>query len=315
MISSQFIEIPPFQRPYTWRAEHVEQLWEDLVRAKGTDYFVGSLVFYDHPRDPAVVFVTDGQQRLTTLTITMCVLRDICRELGIDNIASGIQNLIERPDIDNEKRFFIKVPTTNKFLANKIFSEEDSIVEPRSDEEKLQNQAYRQIRKLFIDYLEVNLGSSWKSDDNTEKKIIEIRDTIFGMSFIQLTLENEEEAYIISETLNSRGMDLEVSDLLKSLFSRRIKKPNKDISHVTIAWDEIRGRFQGLQNTISFDNFLLHYWLSKYSFVSKKDLFKSMKQYISKQKSKEALDDIVLKSKSYAKLSSPDDFPWSKEER
>jgi hypothetical protein len=76
--------IPPYQRPYSWTTEQAGDLLDDLIWAAGDDkrpaerppYFLGSIVVIKDPNYP-VADVVDGQQRLTTLTILMSVLREL----------------------------------------------------------------------------------------------------------------------------------------------------------------------------------------------------------------------------------------------
>ena len=74
------IRVPPFQRAYAWEDEEVEVLIQDLLEAfrTGTVYFLGAIVVI-RPRNRGPSDVVDGQQRLTTLTIMMSVLRDLAR--------------------------------------------------------------------------------------------------------------------------------------------------------------------------------------------------------------------------------------------
>ena len=72
-------EIPVYQRPYAWDTEQVNDLLDDLLyamRREGDEpYFLGSVVLIKG--DDADSQVVDGQQRLTTLTMLLCVLRDL----------------------------------------------------------------------------------------------------------------------------------------------------------------------------------------------------------------------------------------------
>lgn len=76
--------IPSYQRPYAWTTEQASELLDDITTACGdtTDvanaspYFLGSIVLIKNPQAPEAD-VVDGQQRLTTLTILLCVLRDL----------------------------------------------------------------------------------------------------------------------------------------------------------------------------------------------------------------------------------------------
>jgi hypothetical protein len=75
-------EIPPYQRPYAWEVEQTRQLLTDLLdemdkpNSSGGAYFLGSVVLIKAPADPKS-HIVDGQQRLTTLTILLSVLRDL----------------------------------------------------------------------------------------------------------------------------------------------------------------------------------------------------------------------------------------------
>ncbi|MXX24909.1 MAG: RecQ family ATP-dependent DNA helicase [Caldilineaceae bacterium SB0668_bin_21] len=80
-------EIPEYQRPYAWTTEQTGELLEDLLHAMGdvesvreaSPYFLGSIVTIKNgPQSHAQI--VDGQQRLTTLTILLCVLRELASE-------------------------------------------------------------------------------------------------------------------------------------------------------------------------------------------------------------------------------------------
>ena len=76
------LRIPPYQRPYAWEEEQARELLSDLLDAmdngnvSGGLYFLGSIVLVKLPTE-ANARVIDGQQRLTTLTILLSVLRDL----------------------------------------------------------------------------------------------------------------------------------------------------------------------------------------------------------------------------------------------
>ena len=72
------IRVPPFQRSYAWEDEETEILIKDLLDAfrHNTVYFLGAIVVI-RPRNRGPSDVVDGQQRLTTLTIILAVLRDL----------------------------------------------------------------------------------------------------------------------------------------------------------------------------------------------------------------------------------------------
>jgi len=87
------IHTPPYQRPFSWEQREASRLLEDLaaaIEANGDggeidEYFLGTMLFIEAERASRLPFsrqtrvleVVDGLQRLTTLTILFCVLRDL----------------------------------------------------------------------------------------------------------------------------------------------------------------------------------------------------------------------------------------------
>jgi uncharacterized protein with ParB-like and HNH nuclease domain len=103
LLSSGYFRIPRFQRPYSWTTENIQEFWDDVVRDRPVDYFIGSMVtFKEGSQRYAVV---DGQQRLTTITILLAVLRNRLQAVGFEDLAKGIHGLIERRNIDNKEEF------------------------------------------------------------------------------------------------------------------------------------------------------------------------------------------------------------------
>jgi uncharacterized protein with ParB-like and HNH nuclease domain len=76
----KFYTVPDYQREYVWKEEQVEQLLADITEAfranRSKDYFV-------YPNGKAFELV-DGQQRMTTFFILLCVLKSFYQSNGID---------------------------------------------------------------------------------------------------------------------------------------------------------------------------------------------------------------------------------------
>ena len=79
----QHYVIPLFQRPYSWRRNDWETLWNDIIETyrfnPAGGHFLGSIVSKSLPGTPEGVspyIVIDGQQRLSTLSIVLAALRD-----------------------------------------------------------------------------------------------------------------------------------------------------------------------------------------------------------------------------------------------
>lgn len=123
--------------------------------------------------------------------------------------------------------------------------------------------------------------------------------------FIQIVVEDELSAYTVFETLNSRGLSLTVTDLLKNyLFSLSTKV---DLEHVKEKWRKIVDT-TGLYN---FPAFLRHYWVSKNKLIRQEYLFRAMKDVVkSSPKVIELLDELERNAQLYNALSNSSDPFW-----
>lgn len=78
------IDVPLYQRPYTWKREKVDALFEDLINhhkeKSNKAYYLGQLVFIKNPKADTLE-VLDGQQRLTTLYIFINALINCMEKL------------------------------------------------------------------------------------------------------------------------------------------------------------------------------------------------------------------------------------------
>lgn len=88
LLVGSYFHIPRFQRPYSWDDENLNDFWDDVVVNQSDDYFIGSMVVYK--KDKQQYGVVDGQQRLTTITILLCVIRDYFLSAGSQDLAEGV---------------------------------------------------------------------------------------------------------------------------------------------------------------------------------------------------------------------------------
>ena len=152
---------------------------------------------------------------------------------------------------------------------------------------------------------------------NKDEKVAllkEVRDRILSHQYISIELGNEDDAYIIFETLNTRGKDLRISDLVKNHFARSIEGKAKSDDPVRERWASINQQFDSVKTAYSVDDFILHYWLSKEGFVSQKLLFKEFKKATTKKNALQRLKDLESDAAIYTQVVAPHDSKWSKEE-
>ena len=73
------LEIPPYQRVYSWTPRQCYELWLDIMRAArdNREHFSGIVIMTREPdcaEGTERLSVVDGQQRLTTMTLLLTAL-------------------------------------------------------------------------------------------------------------------------------------------------------------------------------------------------------------------------------------------------
>ena len=117
--------IPRFQRPYSWEKDQITEFLNDSIIDNELDYFIGSIVVYIK-KDEELFGIVDGQQRLTTITMLLCSLRNFYRKEGFENLAKGVHVLIEKIDLNNDNKFVIQTETSYPYFQEHIQKYDDA---------------------------------------------------------------------------------------------------------------------------------------------------------------------------------------------
>jgi uncharacterized protein with ParB-like and HNH nuclease domain len=318
LLSSGYYRIPRFQRPYSWTRENIQDFWDDVVKDAPDNYFIGSMVtFKDGSQRYGVV---DGQQRLTTITILLAILRNRLNKLGLVDLAQGIQNQIERKNINNKPEFILSTETSYPFFQDHILK----FGEPEVEADEMREEA--SLRSAF-DYLNDLIGNVIESirkdstvkdedkEDRIKQKLTKIRDAVLDLKVILVKLDDEDDAYIIFETLNTRGKDLSLADLVKNHVAKHLKVKSASVDQPKIKWEKLLEILEGSSADLDVDTFIHHFWLSRYDYLAAKRLFKVLKRRIQKNDAKEFLDSLLADASLYRAIHEKGFWKWSKQDR
>lgn len=322
IFSSGYFKIPRFQRPYSWEKDEVENFWEDITKNKDENYFIGSMVVFQSTKP--YFGIVDGQQRLTTITIILSVIRDSFIKLKQDNLARGIHKYIEKANVDNEDEFILNSETSFPFLQGVIQSyKKQNVKDDIGAEESNLKNAYNLIHNKMLalipeigsdDIKQIDLFNDAK--DSPVQKLKELRDKILSLKLVFIQLDNEDDAYLIFETLNARGRDLKTSDLVKNLFLKKLRSKNSRFDAAKISWNNLVSKFDNDTGEQTLDNYLLHYWLSEHKYITDKKLFPEIKATLGddEQKAEELLGTIIKTADYYKLMTYPESAEWGKQE-
>ena len=308
ILESGFYEIPRFQRPYSWEKDNVIEFWKDITDEADDEYFIGSMVVFK--KKQSYFGIVDGQQRLTTLTLILSSIRDYLINLKNEELARGIQGLITKNDIENKERFILQTETSYPYFHSCIQSfEKKEIMDSITDEEKSLKDAFSLLKKLIGDGL-----NNLESDEEKVAYLKNLRDQVIRLKVIFIELDNEDDAYIIFETLNTRGKDLQPSDLVKNHITKILKKQTEGLDRVRDKWKEILTNIQTSKIDIDINTFIYHYWLSKETYTTQKNLFKEFKKNINQENALKHLDSLITESKYYRAIYEPSYLQWKNEQ-
>jgi uncharacterized protein with ParB-like and HNH nuclease domain len=318
ILTSNFYKVPRFQRPYSWEKDNVSDFWQDAIVDSESDYFIGSIVVYKIK--DSFLGIVDGQQRLTTITMILCALRNTFRDQGFDDLATGLHGLIERKDINNKPQFVFQTETSYPYLQEHIQKDgkPDTNVKVGDEEENLRT-AFEYITQNLNDTVSSINRDATSSDEakkvSIKNKLTEIRDKILKLKVIFINLDNEDDAYTIFETLNTRGKDLNLSDLVKGHITKLIKPKNVNVDLTKDKWNQIVKIIEESSADLTVDGFLHHYWLSKYEYLPAKKLYKAIKKRVREsQEAQEFLDSLLADAHTYRGINETLYRKWDKQE-
>jgi uncharacterized protein with ParB-like and HNH nuclease domain len=319
LLDSGFYRIPRFQRPYSWDNENVDDFWSDAIATTDPDYFIGSFVFYRSREHGDTYMVVDGQQRLTTLTLLLAAVRNALDALDRESLAIGIQKLIERPDINNDLRFVLQTETSYPYLQEHIQKHgAGDLPASAGKEEEALEAAYRHLASKVqsaVDAVDVDSTIAPRNKPKAkETQLLKIRDNALRLQLIVVELTTEDDAYSIFETLNTRGKDLGISDMVKNHLTRMLKPKNKGVDVAKDKWNSILTLFDESAANIDANAFIYHSWLSRYQYLGREKLFRVLRKQVTNSNAADFLNALIDDATLYRTIFEPRFRKWSKQE-
>ena len=280
--------IPVYQRRYDWKIENCKQLYDDLIRltkSKGTHFF-GSIVSDVKGGGAITEFhIIDGQQRLTTVTLLLLAIAKLVEE------GKAKSNEIDLRDQIMER--FVISKWANK--DNRI-----KLIPVKRDRQALYNLIFEDKE----DYIEnSNLTINFKYFYDRLKKDSDIIDEIYfaiqRLQVISVTLDRDDDAQLIFESLNSTGLALSEGDKIRNfiLMNLPLDIQNEYFEKYWIKIEELTNK--------KIDNFVRNYLSIKTSSTpTMAKVYFEFKDYVNKHNDtlEKLLEDMLRYSKFYKKL-------------
>lgn len=308
LLNDAIYYIPRNQRRYVWTSSNWTDLYEDilLVADKVADsHFIGSIVLKDEGKEDGLskYTVIDGQQRILTLTIFLIAIMFILKKRNLMADFGGTQKYLVAKDIKNNLREIV-YPEYHLTLPNMVNTVMDI---QQKDIEDLSISAFgntclisEKKDKVIVDAFKFFTGKLSPLED---EKILQIRDALIGISYVNIISSTEEDSYTIFEILNARGLDLEDHELLKNYIMRYLQ-PVERRDDAKKIWEEIENSLGKNQKS-----FLRYYAIHKYNYNTDKkqgiSVYKSIQKATKGRDVNLLLNDLRLKSQLYYKILFP----------
>lgn len=304
-ISDNKLSVPLYQRSYAWEETHVSDLYDDLfssIRNSEDEYFIGSVVISKGKDRDEVV---DGQQRLATVSILLSAIRDYFYSIEDNERATDIQNqyLSNRDRRSQEVIPNLKLNSTdNNFFYNTIVVYPSTNESPsRASHDRLKKAHSIAKRKIEAYVATVN---------NAVTSLLDLCDFIDEhLKIIVVKVPNHANAFTIFETLNDRGLELAISDLLKNYL---LGQADNRLIEVQDNWTKMYSLLESTENEALVVTFLRQYWSSLHGLTRERDLYKKIKEKItSKQRAIDFSKNLEEAARTYVALIDTSSGFWS----
>lgn len=199
------LKIPVYQRNYDWTEANVKRLLEDIniVVQDKKPHFIGAIVYMESQNSDLGMpeyLIIDGQQRLTTITLLLQALRDLCGE-NDQRTADMIESFLTNKYSTDEYKIKLKPIKSDNIQYEALLNHKFDKI----DQEGHVYKNYEVAKKTFASW--INAGVIPQEILNALKQL-----QVVGIGL----KKGEDDPQVIFESINSTGVALTNSDLIRN---------------------------------------------------------------------------------------------------
>ncbi|QDZ41167.1 DUF262 domain-containing protein [Euhalothece natronophila Z-M001] len=231
--------IPEYQRPYAWTQDLAGEMLNDLLdvfpdqEESDSDYFLGSIILVKKEGKPQAE-VIDGQQRLTTLTLLLATIRHLLppNHISYQKISDRLSG---NDDIGN-KIIGLKLREQDEDFFNQYVRKAEGMTVLLESDAGFKTDSQKLLRDNAI-FLVEQLTSSCPDQTNLEPWLLHLLNNLLNHCYlVVVTTSDFDTAYRIFSTINTRGLELQINDILKAEIIGAIPD-DKQKSDYTRIWE------------------------------------------------------------------------------
>ena len=311
--------VPRYQRQYTWDTTNIEDFWADLKSEHMI--FFGSFL-YTLNDDVQEIDIVDGQQRITTVTIFVSLIRNLMVDLGKNspNVSKDQRDLMRSYANDLETNFIWKEDfgpdgvVVNKYyiVHNKdnfrdVFSKYIQKMDMKHNVVDLTFKNHQEESLIVNNY--IKLKEFIEDDDDFKDALATNKVYQYFYNLVQrfkqfkcveIEIKDEALAYEYFDAVNAKGVELSISNLLRNLFLKNLTESYR--SSAEYEWNEIEEKIKQTPGA-SLDQFFNYYWCAKQEYISGggKKLYRAIKK-VTEDYSKNQWGILLVEIGSYCDL-------------
>lgn len=214
---SDLIQIPIYQRQYSWTQKHCKKLLRDIERVGSNDkyktHFMGSIVYLQKSSglvgEPYISEIIDGQQRVTTVILLFLALYK-----HINNINNPDIEII-KPKMINQNYLIFTDDLGNEHIKLQLQKGDKEVYDALTldiDNSQYDSSNVKQNFKFFYNFIK-----NYSGDKNLLYK------GVTKLTIVQMKLDADDDAQLIFESLNSTGLKLTEADLVRNFVLMGLK--------------------------------------------------------------------------------------------
>ncbi|SHL34539.1 DUF262 domain-containing protein [Fibrobacter sp. UWEL] len=303
---SQEYSIPNYQRAYSWEKDSLDDFWSDIVETMEDEdnniHFFGQVVVHESTEERKK-WIIDGQQRTTTSMILLRALQTHYQSLYESSKDEDANN--QAIDIESKyigrtgRRHLILGEADNDYFVDQI------LTHLPQDCSKSNNKSHERLRKAYV-FLDGKIHELLNGKSDSDK--LDILNALFDaftklFKVLYMEATKLEEAFVIFETLNARGQELETADLLKNYI---LSQDPQDVDTPLNLWNSMINKLDKCDPT----KYIRAFWNSAWPICNEKYLYKKISNTITTPLSTRAfLESLEANAEFYRNISQPQDAP------
>lgn len=219
--------IPSYQRPFSWKSEQIEQLFND-IKDEEPGYYAGNILVTG---EGSLLSVIDGQQRLTTISLFLLSIgMKLKSEYPVDEMAFRLRYDIERQlYFDSQGNY--EEPRIKLLAGDRELYENLLGMLKGREPGRYGNRVFFKRYKYIVELVD--------SSFTTFQEINSFYQKLMQLELLKVSVPELGDAFNVFSSLNSKGLPLTLIDLLKGEFINVASKSGESTELTLEKWNEL----------------------------------------------------------------------------